>query len=88
MVSCFEIYGGKLFDLLNERNPIKCLEDARGMVQTPGLSEHAVDSVESLLGMMSVAHLQRSTGNNEVKILSAGLHEIYAILVNIFLLTL
>ena len=22
-VSCFEIYGGKLYDLLNERNPIK-----------------------------------------------------------------
>lgn len=32
LVSCFEIYGGKLFDLLNERNAIKCLEDAKQQV--------------------------------------------------------
>lgn len=32
-VSCFEIYGGKLFDLLNERGIVKCLEDAKQQVQ-------------------------------------------------------
>ena len=31
-VSCFEIYGGKLFDLLNERGLVKCLEDAKQQV--------------------------------------------------------
>lgn len=31
-VSCFEIYGGKLYDLLNDRNQIKCLEDAKQQV--------------------------------------------------------
>lgn len=31
-VSCFEIYGGKLFDLLNERGVVKCLEDAKQQV--------------------------------------------------------
>ena len=40
MVSCFEIYGGKLLDLLNERAQIKCLEDAKQQVQLPGLTEH------------------------------------------------
>ena len=39
-VSLFEIYGGKLLDLLNARNPVKCLEDRRGKVCFPGLSEH------------------------------------------------
>jgi hypothetical protein len=33
-VSCFEIYGGKLFDLLNERNVVKCLEDAKQQVRS------------------------------------------------------
>jgi len=32
-VSCFEIYGGKLFDLLNERGIVKCLEDAKQQVR-------------------------------------------------------
>ena len=31
-VSCFEIYGGKLFDLLNERGVVKCLEDSKQQV--------------------------------------------------------
>ena len=35
-VSCFEIYGGKLFDLLNDHNAIKCLEDAKQHVQLVG----------------------------------------------------
>jgi len=40
-VSLFEIYGGKLLELLNARNPVRCLEDARGKVCFPGLSEHS-----------------------------------------------
>ena len=28
--SLFEIYGGKLFDLLNDREPVKCLENHQG----------------------------------------------------------
>ena len=39
-VSLFEIYGGKLLDLLNARNPVRCLEDRKGKVNFPGLSEH------------------------------------------------
>ena len=30
--SLFEIYGGKLFDLLNDRKPVKCLENHKGKV--------------------------------------------------------
>lgn len=62
VVSCFEIYGGKLFDLLNERNLVKCLEDAKGQVQVPGLTDHVVESVEDLLDLMSIAHEYRSVG--------------------------
>ena len=75
-VSCFEIYGGKLFDLLNERKPIRCLEDSKGMVQTPGLTEHSVDSVEDLLSLMAVGHCNRSTGNTSANNESSRSHQI------------
>ena len=44
-VSCFEIYGGKLFDLLNDRSIIKCLEDGQQQVQLLGLSEHPIGAL-------------------------------------------
>ena len=43
-VSLFEIYGGKLLDLLNARSPVRCLEDSHGKVCFPGLSEHPGES--------------------------------------------
>ncbi|KAL7580840.1 hypothetical protein ACA910_001113 [Epithemia clementina (nom. ined.)] len=62
-VSLFEIYGGKLFDLLNERNQIKCLEDHQGKVRFPGLSEHALNSADSLIAMIEEGSCNRSTGS-------------------------
>lgn len=61
-VSCFEIYGGKLFDLLNDRGIVKCLEDSKQQVQIFGLTEHQVDAVDGLLSLMQTAHDVRSTG--------------------------
>jgi hypothetical protein len=61
-VSCFEIYGGKLFDLLHDRGLVKCLEDSKQQVQILGLTEHRVTTVDSLIELMRVAHNVRSTG--------------------------
>lgn len=79
MLSCFEIYGGKLFDLLNERNPVKCLEDAKQQVQTPGLTEHHASSVEELLNMMAKAHSIRSTGSTGANATSSRSHQVMQI---------
>jgi hypothetical protein len=38
-VSCFEIYGGKLFDLLNSRQQLVMREDGKGRVCIVGLKE-------------------------------------------------
>ena len=38
-VSCFEIYGGKLYDLLNSRQPLVMREDGKGRVCIVGLKE-------------------------------------------------
>ena len=73
-VSCFEIYGGKLFDLLNERSVVKCLEDARGNVCTPGLTETVVSDVPSLLEQVATAHARRSIGSTGANETSSRSH--------------
>lgn len=50
-VSLFEIYGGKLLDLLNARSPVRCLEDSRGKVCFPGLSEHPGEYMRSYISL-------------------------------------
>ena len=78
-LSVYIIYIGKLFDLLNERHPIKCLEDSKQQVQLPGLSEHLINNVEELLSYMSYAHNQRSTGSTGANSESSRSHQIMQI---------
>ena len=73
------MYIGKLFDLLNERHAIKCLEDSKQQVQLPGLSEHIINNVEELLSYMSYAHNQRSTGSTGANSESSRSHQIMQI---------
>jgi kinesin family protein 2/24 len=61
-VSLFEIYGGKLFDLLNDRTHIKCLEDSKGKVCFPGLSEHGLSNPDELISLIEQGAANRSTG--------------------------
>ncbi|KAK2079510.1 hypothetical protein QBZ16_001904 [Prototheca wickerhamii] len=67
-VSCYEIYGGKLFDLLNERNKLEVREDARRNVQVVGLKEVEVfdlETLEQLVGHSAAARSTGSTGAND-----------------------
>ncbi len=61
-VSLFEIYGGKLFDLLNARKQVKCLEDSKGKVCFPGLTEHPVACPDDLMELIEEGATNRSTG--------------------------
>ena len=61
-VSLFEIYGGKLYDLLNDRRLVKCLEDHKGKVQFPGLSEHRITCPSELIEYIELGAQSRSTG--------------------------
>ena len=56
VVSFFEIYGGKLFDLLNNRKPLVKREDGNNKVQIRGLSEHAISSADELMNAIAVRH--------------------------------
>jgi kinesin family protein 2/24 len=74
--SLFEIYGGKLLDLLNERNPIRCLEDSKGKVCFPGLSEHPVQNAEDLMDIIEAGSLNRSTGQTQANADSSRSHAV------------
>lgn len=77
--SLFEIYSGKLFDLLNGRSPIKCLEDHRGKVCFPGLTEHAITSAVELMQLMEDGAANRSTGTTSKNADSSRSHAVLQI---------
>ena len=60
-VSFFEIYGGRCFDLLNERAKLTILEDGNGNIQVQGLVEHTASSKEELLQMIDYGSSVRTT---------------------------
>ena len=62
-VSCFEIYGGKLFDLLNGRNKLDAREDAQGRVVIAHLRHARVRSPTDVAAVASAAERARSTGS-------------------------
>ena len=49
VVSFYEIYCGKLYDLLNERKDLICREDAKQKVNIVGLTEMPVTNVNEIM---------------------------------------
>merc|ERR1719401_3390764 len=60
-LSFFEIYGGHPFDLLNNRQRLETLEDARNEVQIAGLTERGIGSPEAMLQCIELGNSQRTT---------------------------
>ena len=75
-VSLFEIYGGKLVDLLNGRGQVRCLEDSKGKVCFPGLTEHPVHDAEELMDIIEQGSLNRSTGTTSANADSSRSHAV------------
>ena len=48
-ISFYEIYCGKLYDLLNSRKDLICREDAKQKVNIVGLTEQPVQNVEEIM---------------------------------------
>ena len=61
-ISFYEIYGRKIFDLLNERAKLVAREDADKSINICGLTEHSVTSVNALMQLMNTGNAQRSAG--------------------------
>lgn len=75
-VSFFEIYGGKLYDLLNERERLACREDSRGVINVCGLTEHRVDDTDHLMQVIDYGNTIRAAGSTGMNADSSRSHAI------------
>lgn len=75
-VSFFEIYGGRLYDLLNNKNVLKVLEDSNQKVHIFGLEEREADSPEELHEIIDIANSIRTTHNTVTNETSSRSHAI------------
>ena len=62
IVSFYEIYTGKLFDLLNSREKLRALEDAKQNVNIVGLTEHLVVNPDQIMKIITSGNRLRSQG--------------------------
>ncbi|XP_043543449.1 kinesin-like protein KIF24 isoform X1 [Chiloscyllium plagiosum] len=75
-ISFYEIYCGQLYDLLNRRKRLFAREDGNHTVQIVGLREIQVDTVQTLLEVISWGSKARSTGASGINTDSSRSHAI------------
>ena len=75
-VSFFEIYGGTLYDLLNDRAKLHAREDAKKVVRIQGLEERLVVSADEFVDVIEYGHTIRSTAATGVNADSSRSHAI------------
>jgi kinesin family member 2/24 len=60
-MSFFEIYGGKVMDLLNGKKKLQILEDKFQRIQVQGLEEKEARSGQEMLDIINYGHSIRTT---------------------------
>lgn len=80
-VSFYEIYCGKLYDLLNDRAILFAREDARQNVNIVGLQEKRVSSVEMLMQTIEYGGSVRVTAQNSANADSSRSHAVLQIMI-------
>ncbi|MBA0628083.1 hypothetical protein Godav_022862 [Gossypium davidsonii] len=75
-VSFFEIYGGKLYDLLSDRKKLCMREDGKQQVCIVGLKEFRVSDVETIKELIEKGNATRSTGTTGANEESSRSHAI------------
>ncbi|NWZ27921.1 KIF2A protein, partial [Asarcornis scutulata] len=76
----FEIYGGKVFDLLNSKKRLRVLEDGKRQVQVVGLREEEVTSVEDVSKLIEIGSKCRTSGQTSANSHSSRSHAIFQII--------
>lgn len=79
-IAIFEIYGGRIQDLLNKRNRLKVLEDGKGEVVISGLEEFEASTPTELLALIEKGQTNRTTHATEANDESSRSHAICQIL--------
>lgn len=75
-LSFFEIYCGKLQDLLNKRTEIICREDNKGQVQFVGLTEIRCHTAQDIMSALSKGMTLRASGATGANAESSRSHAI------------
>ncbi|XP_055490889.1 kinesin-like protein KIF2A isoform X2 [Leucoraja erinacea] len=76
----FEIYSGKVFDLLNRKTKLRVLEDGKQQVQVVGLSERDVKCTEDVLKLIEVGNSCRTSGQTSANAHSSRSHAVFQII--------
>ncbi|XP_065905718.1 kinesin-like protein KIF2A [Dysidea avara] len=78
--SYFEIYSGKVFDLLNSKKKLQILEDAKQQVQVVGLTEHPVTNVEAVHKLIKTGNATRTSGTTSANQNSSRSHAVFQLI--------
>ncbi|KAK9539203.1 hypothetical protein VZT92_004324 [Zoarces viviparus] len=78
-VSFFEIYNGKVYDLLNNKAKLRVLEDERQQVQVVGLEEVYVSKAEEVIKLIQLGSACRTSGQTSANANSSRSHAILQI---------
>ncbi|XP_057687728.1 kinesin-like protein KIF2A isoform X2 [Corythoichthys intestinalis] len=76
----FEIYSGKVFDLLNRKTKLRVLEDRKQQVQVVGLQEKDVRCTEDVLKLIEVGNSCRTSGQTSANAHSSRSHAVFQII--------
>ena len=75
-ISFFEIYGGRLYDLLNNKNKLQVLDDKKGNVHIFGLEEILTETPDDMRLIIDRANSIRTTHNTVTNETSSRSHAI------------
>ncbi|XP_016092534.1 kinesin-like protein KIF2A isoform X1 [Sinocyclocheilus grahami] len=76
----FEIYSGKVFDLLNRKTKLRVLEDGKQQVQVVGLQERDVKCTEDVLKLIEMGNSCRTSGQTSANAHSSRSHAVFQII--------
>ncbi|XP_036453552.1 kinesin-like protein KIF2C isoform X1 [Colossoma macropomum] len=79
-VTFFEIYNGKVFDLLNKKAKLRVLEDENQQVQVVGLQEMPVSSVDDVIKMIEKGSACRTSGQTFANANSSRSHAVLQVI--------
>ncbi|XP_052422589.1 kinesin-like protein KIF2A isoform X1 [Carassius gibelio] len=77
----FEIYSGKVFDLLNRKAKLRVLEDGKQQVQVVGLQEREVKCTEDVLKLIEMGNSCRTSGQTSANAHSSRSHAVFQIII-------
>jgi len=75
-VSFFELYGGKVVDLLNEKRKLQIYEDGKGEVVVSGLEEFEAQDADQLFQLMERGNALRTTHATDANDTSSRSHSV------------